>query len=142
MKHYWFVIDGIFTLNIHCLFHMPLAMRGWYISTRGRHGCVTCFDHWNMTGTDSLTSEQRSFVAHNHQLFFLLTWNYYVLDKGCFFILGFRMRKACNRLKPHPSIDMRINFCCEPLRSWILCFHIAQTDGKITDCIFFTFFWY
>ena len=41
----------------------PLPMGGWPISARGRHGCVTCFGHWTMTGTDSPTSEQ-SFKSH------------------------------------------------------------------------------
>lgn len=67
----------------------PLPMGGWPISACGRHGRVTCFGHWTVTWTNSPTSEQSfksHFVVLHHQLFFILMWNSYILDRGCFYL--------------------------------------------------------
>lgn len=118
----------------------PLPMGGWPISARGRHGRVTCFGHWTVTWTDSPTSEQSfksHFVVLHHQLFFILTWNSYILDRGCFYLEWKRHGTESNLT---PVWTWEIKPCCEPLGFWDLYCHVAQTDGKITDHILVTYF--
>lgn len=105
-----------FAQDIHCLFHGSLPMGGWHVSIAGMvMWLALIIEIWLEMVVLLLNRDSKSHsMVNHHQFFFLLTRDYFVLDEGCFFILGSRMKTMWSWVSPDPTIDMRN----KPLLLW------------------------